>query len=139
MANYNVGINPFINDNTGHASVSAGVDLSHQMPNLQNKACFKLIKKMKGSQQVVEILKDITSQVDVICKSFAEMPPKLELLRLKQEFINLGELGALNASIEDLSGSDFKVSFIHNGSLVEIYYKLIKETEYSTTQYDPMI
>lgn len=128
MANYNVGINPFINDNTGHASVSAGVDLSHQMPNRQNKACFKLIKKMKGSQHV-----------DVICKSFAEMPPKLELLRLKQEFINLGELGALNASIEDLSGSDFKVSFIHNGSLVEIYYELIKETEYSTTQYDPMI
>ena len=75
----------------------------------------------------------------MICKSFAEMPPKLELLRLKQEFINLGELGALNASIEDLSGSDFKVSFIHNGSLVEIYYELIKETEYSTTQYDPMI
>lgn len=127
MANYNVGINPFINGNTGHASVSAGVDLS-QMKNQQNKACFKLIKKMKGSQQV-----------DVICKSFAEMPPKLELLRLKQEFINLGELGALNASIEDLSGSDFKVSFIHNGSLVEIYYELIKETEYSTTQYDPMI
>lgn len=127
MANYNVGINPFINDNTGHASVSAGVDLS-QMKNKQNKACYKLIKRMKGSQQV-----------DVICKSFAEMPPKLELLRLKQEFINFGELGALNASIEDLSGSDFKVSFIHNGSLVEIYYELIKETEYSTTQYDPMI
>ena len=127
MPNYNIGVNPFINDKTGHASVSAGVDLS-QMKNPQNKACFKLIKKMKGSQQV-----------DVICKSFAEMPPKLELLRLKQEFINLGELGALDASIEDLSGSDFKVSFIHNGSLVEIYYELIKETEYSTTQYDPMI
>lgn len=129
MPNYNIGPNPFINnDQTGHASVSAGVDLSHQMPNPQNKACFKLIKKMKGSQQV-----------DVICKSFAEMPPKLELLRLKQELINLGELGALDASIEDLSGSDFKVSFIHNGSLVEICYGLIMETEYSTTQYDPMI
>ena len=95
---------------------------------MQNKACFKLIKKMKGSQQV-----------DVICKSFAEMPPKLELLQLKQEFINLGELGALNASIEDLSGSDFKVSFVHNGSLVEIYYELIMETEHNTVQYDPMI
>ena len=127
MPNYNIGVNPFINDKTGHASVSAGVDLS-QMKNPQNKACFKLIKRLKGSQRV-----------DVICKSFAEMPPKLELLQLKQEFINLGELGALNASIEDLSGSDFKVSFIHNGSLVEIYYELIKETEYSTTQYDPMI
>ena len=127
MPNYNIGVNPFINDKTGHASVSAGVDLS-QMKNPQNKACFKLIKRLKGSQRV-----------DVICKSFAEMPPKLELLQLKQEFINLGELGALNASIEDLSGSDFKVSFVHNGSLVEIYYELIKETEYSTTQYDPMI
>lgn len=127
MPNYNIGVNPFINDKTGHASVSAGVDLS-QMKNPQNKACFKLIKRLKGSQRV-----------DVICKSFAEMPPKLGLLRLKQEFINLGELGALNASIEDLSGSDFKVSFIHNGSLAEIYYELIKEAEYSTTQYDPMI
>lgn len=116
----------FINDKTGHASVSAGVDLS-QMKN-QNKACYKLIKRMKGSQQV-----------DVICKSFAEMSPKLELLQLKQEFINLGELGALNASIEDLSGSDFKVSFVHNGSLVEIYYELIMETEHNTVQYDPMI
>ena len=128
MANYNVGINPFITDNTGHASVSAGVDLSHQMPKQQSKPCYKLIKRLKGSQRV-----------DVICKSFAEMPPKLELLQLKQEFINLGELGALNASIDDLSGSDFKVSFIHNGSLVEIYYELIMETEYSTTQYDRMI
>lgn len=127
MANYNVGINPFINDTTGHASVSAGVDLS-QMKNQQNKACYKLIKRMKGSQRV-----------DVICKSFAEMPPKLELLQLKQELINLGKLGALNASIEDLSGSDFKVSFINDGSLVEIYYELIMETEYNTTQYDPMI
>lgn len=126
MPNYNIGVNPFINDKTGHASVSAGVDLS-QMKN-QNKACFKLIKKMKGSQQV-----------DVICKSFAEMPPKLELLQLKQELINLGELGALNASIEDLSGSDFKVSFVHNGSLVEICYGLIMETEHNTVQYDPMI
>lgn len=124
MPNYNIGVNPFINDKTGHASVSAGVDLNCQ----QNKACFKLIKKMKGSQRV-----------DVICKSFAEMPPKLELLQLKQEFINLGKLGALNASIEDLSGSDFKVSFISDGSLVEIYYELIMETEYNTTQYDPMI
>lgn len=124
MPNYN--INPFINDKTGNASVSAGVDLS-QMKN-QNKACYKLIKRMKGSQQV-----------DVICKSFAEMPPKLELLQLKQELINFGELGALNASIEDLSGSDFKVSFVHNGSLVEIYYELIMETEHNTTQYDPMI
>lgn len=128
MANYNVGINPFINDNTGHASVSAGVDLSHQMPKQQSKPCYKLIKRLKGSQRV-----------DVICKSFAEMPPKLELLQLKQEFINLGELGALNASIEDISGSDFKVSFVRNGSLVEIYYELIMETEYNTTQYDPMI
>lgn len=127
MPNYNIGVNPFINDKTGHASVSAGVDLNCQM-NQQNKACFKLIKKMKGSQQV-----------DVICKSFAEMPPKLELLQLKQELINLGELGALNASIEDLSGSDFKVSFIHNGSLVEICYGLIMETEHNTVQYDPMI
>ena len=124
MPNYN--INPFINDKTGHASVSAGVDLS-QMKN-QNKACYKLIKRMKGSQQV-----------DVICKSFAEMPPKLELLQLKQELINFGELGALNASIEDLSGSDFKVSFVHNGSLVEIHYELIMETEHNTVQYDPMI
>lgn len=127
MPNYNIGVNPFINDKTGHASVSAGVDLDRQMKN-QIKPCFKLIKRMKGSQQV-----------DVICKSFAEMPPKLELLQLKQEFINLGELGALNASIEDLSGSDFKVSFIHNGSLVEIYYELIMETEHNTVQYDPMI
>lgn len=127
MPNYNIGVNPFINDKTGHASVSAGVDLS-QMKNPQSKPCYKLIKRLKGSQRV-----------DVICKSFAEMPPKLELLQLKQEFINLGELGALNASIEDLSGSDFKVSFVRNGSLVEIYYELIKETEYSTTQYDPMI
>lgn len=125
MPNYNIGVNPFINDKTGHASVSAGVDLS-QMKNQQNS--YKLIKRMKGSQQV-----------DVICKSFAEMPPKLELLQLKQEFINLGEMGALNASIEDLSGSDFKVSFIHNGSLVEIYYELIMETEHNTVQYDPMI
>ena len=46
MPNYN--INSFINDKTGHASVSAGVDLS-QMKN-QNKACYKLIKRMKGSQ-----------------------------------------------------------------------------------------
>ena len=125
MPNYNIGVNPFINDKTGHASVSAGVDLS-QMKNQQNS--YKLIKRMKGSQQV-----------DVICKSFAEMPPKLELLQLKQEFINLGEMGALNASIEDLSGSDFKVSFVHNGSLVEIYYELIMETEHNTVQYDPMI
>ena len=125
MPNYNIGVNPFINGKTGHASVSAGVDLDRQM---QIKPCFKLIKRMKGSQQV-----------DVICKSFAEMPPKLELLQLKQEFINLGELGALNASIEDLSGSDFKVSFIHNESLVEIYYELIMETEHNTVQYDPMI
>lgn len=125
MPNYNIGVNPFINDKTGHASVSAGVDLDRQM---QIKPCFKLIKRMKGSQQV-----------DVICKSFAEMPPKLELLQLKQELINLGELGALNASIEDLSGSDFKVSFIHNGSLVEIHYGLIMETEHNTVQYDPMI
>lgn len=126
MPNYNIGPNPFINnDQTGHASVSAGVDLN-QMKNQQ--ACYKLIKRMKGSQRV-----------DVICKSFAEMPPKLELLQLKQEFINLGEMGALNASIEDLSGSDFKVSFINDGSLVEIYYELIMETEYNTTQYDPMI
>lgn len=128
MANYNVGINPFINDNTGHASVSAGVDLS-QTKNQQNKPCYKLIKRLKGWSQ----------RVDVICKSFAEMPPKLELLQLKQELINLGELGALNASIEDLSGSDFKVSFIHNGSLVEICYGLIMETEHNTVQYDPMI
>lgn len=127
MPNYNIGVNPFINDKTGHASVSAGVDLNCQM-NQQNKACFKLIKKMKGSHQV-----------DMICKSFAEMPPKLELLQLKQELINLGELGALNASIEDLSGSDFKVSFVHNGSLVEICYGLIMETEHNTVQYDPMI
>lgn len=125
MPNYNIGVNPFINDKTGHASVSAGVDLS-QMKNQQNS--YKLIKRMKGSQQV-----------DVICKSFAEMPPKLELLQLKQELINLGELGALNASIEDLSGSDFKVSFVHNGSLVEICYGLIMETEHNTVQYDPMI
>lgn len=125
MPNYNIGVNPFINDKTGHASVSAGVDLDCQM---QIKPCFKLIKRMKGSQQV-----------DVICKSFAEMPPKLELLQLKQELINLGELGALNASIEDLSGSDFKVSFVHNGSLVEICYGLIMETEHNTVQYDPMI
>lgn len=127
MPNYNIG-NPFINDKTGHASVSAGVDLGCQMKNQQNKACYKLVKRMKGSQRV-----------DVICKSFAEMPPKLELLQLKQEFINLGELGALNASIDDLSGSDFKVSFIHNGSLVEIHYELIMETEHNTVQYDPMI
>lgn len=129
MPNYNIGPNPFINNQADHASVSAGVDLGHQMNNQQNKACFKLIKKMKEGSQ----------RVDVICKSFAEMPPKLELLQLKQEFINLGELGALNASIEDLSGSDFKVSFIHNGSLVEIYYELIMETEHNTVQYDPMI
>ena len=127
MPDYNIGINPFINDKTGNASV-AGIGMTCQMKNQQSKPCYKLIKRLKGSQRV-----------DVICKSFAEMPPKLELLRLKQEFINLGELGALDASIEDLSGSDFKVSFIHNGSLVEIYYELIKETEYSTTQYDPMI
>ena len=127
MPNYNIGVNPFINDKTGHTSVSAGVDLNCQM-NQQIKPCFKLIKKMKGSQQV-----------DVICKSFAEMPPKLELLQLKQELINLGELGALNASIEDLSGSDFKVSFVHNGSLVEICYGLIMETEHNTVQYDTMI
>ena len=124
MPDYNIGINPFINDKTGNASV-AGIGICQKQ---QSKPCYKLIKRLKGSQRV-----------DVICKSFAEMPPKLELLQLKQEFINLGELGALNASIEDLSGSDFKVSFVRNGSLVEIYYELIMETEYNTTQYDPMI
>ena len=127
MPDYNIGLNPLIDAKTGNVSV-AGIGMTCQMKNPQDNKCYKLIKRMKGSQRV-----------DVICKSFAEMPPKLELLQLKQEFINLGELGALNASIEDLSGSDFKVSFIHNGSLVEIYYELIMETEHNTTQYDPMI
>ena len=93
-----------------------------------NKTSYKFIKRVKG-----------TRNVDVLCKSFSKMPPKLELLNLRQELNRLIKVGVLNASIDDLSGSDFKLSFVKNGVLLEIYYELIEETEYSTAQYDPMI
>ncbi len=117
------------NPNTNNYGKACGTFPLNQMSNnTKSQPWYKLVKKMKGSDQV-----------EVIAKSHASMPPKLEIIRLKEEFSNLIELGALNASLEDLSGSDFKLSFISGSTMVELYYELIMETEYNCIQYDPMI
>lgn len=121
--NMNINTNPNVNDSNGRGY---GFVPMNQKENPQ--PWYKLVKKMKGSDQV-----------EVIAKSHASMPQKLEIIRLHEEFSNLIELGALNASLEDLSGSDFKLSFISGSTMVELYYELIMETEYNCIQYDPMI
>ena len=124
---YNVGINPNVNNSTGRAQI--GIDLTKQrMPNPQPMVWYKLVKKMSGSDHV-----------EVITKSHASCPPKFAIMQLHDEFANLIELGVLNAALIDMSGSDFKLSFVHNGCVVEIFYELIMETERETAHYDPMI
>lgn len=124
---YNVGINPNVSNSTGRAQI--GIDLTkQQMPNPQPMVWYKLIKKMGDSDHV-----------EVITKSRASCPPKLAIMQLHDEFANLIELGVLNAALIEMSGSDFKLSFVHNGCVVEIFYELIMETERETAHYDPMI
>lgn len=116
--------NPNVSNSTG---CGFGFNPMNQKPNTP-QPWYKLIKQVKGSEKV-----------EVICKSHANMPPKLEILRLREEFKNLIEMGCLNAALEDLSGADFKLSCIKNGAAVEIYYELVMESEYQCIQYDPMI
>lgn len=118
-----------VNPNTnGYGHASGTFPLNQMSNSTKPQPWYKLVKQVKGSEKV-----------EVICKSHANMPPKLEILRLREEFKNLIEMGCLNAALEDLSGADFKLSCIKNGVAIEIYYELVMETEYTCVQYDAMI
>lgn len=119
----NITTTPNINDANG---CGFGFNPMNQKPN--DQPVYKLVKKIKGSDHV-----------EVISKAFASMPPKLESLRLKEEFTNLIKIGCLNAALEEVAGSDFRLTFVKDGQKVEIYYELIMETNYSSVSYDPMI
>lgn len=84
-------------------------------------------------ETVYKLVKSINNSEEVICRSYASMPTKMEMERLHDEFQKLIEAGCLKASIfVPESQTGFRLTYTDKSKkVVDIWYDIRIETNYS--------
>ena len=84
-------------------------------------------------ETVYKLVRVSGAKQEVICRSYASMPPKMEMERLHDEFQGLINAGCLKASIfVPESQTGFRLTYTDKSQkVVDICYDLRIETNYS--------
>lgn len=83
-------------------------------------------------ETVYKLVKIYGAKQEVICRSYASMPPKMEMERLHDEFKKLIDDGCLKASIfVPASKAGFRLSYNKGNQVIDVWYELRLETNYS--------